>query len=252
LSYSPEVQAEVLRLIGQERGAVLAIPHAGHFLAAALGLIELSTGRKPISVMFDEPSKNVANESFWSLFLQRGPGVRPLPASSAGLLAAVKSLRRGEIVVVFADIVSDVFSAQSVPWFDRPRTVMPGAAWLALSGRASLKVAVPFTDDRGSDVRLSENLNVADQTVTGHATYLLNLRLWAVLERLMAPEGPSAARADSLGVFRDVSLSAILDAIRGPDELRTTLAHLFQDWPGLLREDGLVLKLIKGKTASSV
>jgi KDO2-lipid IV(A) lauroyltransferase len=132
----------LIRVEGQEvldvarergRGVILLTPHLGCFEAAARAVARSG----PITVLYKPPRLPVMRR-----LVETGrasPGVRPVPASAAGVRGLLRALRRGEAIGVLPDQVPSDGDGVWAPFFGRPAYTMTLPQRLArLTGAAVL------------------------------------------------------------------------------------------------------------------
>jgi KDO2-lipid IV(A) lauroyltransferase len=115
------------------RGVILLTPHLGCFEAAARAVARDG----PITVLYKPPRLPAVRR-----LVETGrasPGVRPLPATAAGVRGLLRALRRGEAVGVLPDQVPSDGDGVWAPFFGRPAYTMTLPQRLArLTGAAVL------------------------------------------------------------------------------------------------------------------
>ena len=223
---------------GTDLGSVVAIPHGGPYLAAALGLIRAAPPSRTVTFTFDgEVAARFAqtgDAGFHDLFdpSPDRPPVVALDVRGEGVATAVRCLRSGGIIVIFADIVSDLRRALTVPWLGGARTVMPGAAWLSLASQARLFAAAPVASHQGEVDVLWEEVSAGGSRPPGRlATYNLTLDLWEAFERLHAA-GAIQLR-DTYEIFRPAPLRDLFDAAATANQLVEVITTLAAPFPEL-------------------
>jgi KDO2-lipid IV(A) lauroyltransferase len=115
------------------RGVMLLTPHLGCFEAAARAVARSG----PITVLYKPPRLPAVRR-----LVETGrasPGVRPVPASAAGVRGLLRALRRGEAIGVLPDQVPSDGDGAWAPFFGRPAYTMTLPQRLArLTGAAVL------------------------------------------------------------------------------------------------------------------
>ena len=100
------------------RGVILLTPHLGCFEAAA----RAAARSGPITVLYKPPRLPSVRR-----LVETGrasPGVRPVPASAAGVRGLLRALRRGEAIGVLPDQVPSDGDGVWAPFFGRPAYTM--------------------------------------------------------------------------------------------------------------------------------
>jgi len=220
------------------QGGVLAVPHGGPLVTAALQTISAIGTDREISFTYDVSvgPRIIADggTDFLALFDDRRgkPVVRAHDLSEAGIQAATRSLRRGGVVIVFADVATDIARAVTVPWRDGARTVMRGAAWLSLAGRADLIAAAPIQTRPGAIDIAWRTISLAPQLRRLRAAdYFLTLALWDGFEALF-DEGATQLILD-YDVFRPAPLRALARTLQTREQLTIALKGLSSLYSGL-------------------
>ena len=130
---SVEGQEALDRARAAGRGVILLTPHLGCFEAAARAVARSG----PITVLYKPPRLPAVRR-----LVETGrasPGVRPLPATAAGVRGLLRALRRGEAVGVLPDQVPSDGDGVWAPFFGRPAYTMTLPQRLArLTGAAVL------------------------------------------------------------------------------------------------------------------
>ncbi|MFM1989317.1 MAG: hypothetical protein RJA99_2274 [Pseudomonadota bacterium] len=134
----------LIRVEGQEvldlarsagRGVILLTPHLGCFEAAARAVAR--TG--PITVLYKPPRLPAVRRLVETG--RESPGVRPVPASAAGVRGLLRALRRGEAIGVLPDQVPSDGDGVWAPFFGRPAYTMTLPQRLARLTGASVLLA---------------------------------------------------------------------------------------------------------------
>lgn len=115
-------------------GLLVATPHYGHFLVSITAIADRSAGRKVVNIFFDAPEKHSANKSFADLgetLYGDREDVNVIFNNRAGLVRALKALRRGEIVVIMPDVFDNVDDTFELSFLGHSRSVALGTATLA-------------------------------------------------------------------------------------------------------------------------
>jgi lauroyl/myristoyl acyltransferase len=131
-------------------GVIFACPHYGPFILPALLSSTLGNQSDPGYVFYDPPSMNAENELYDRLFAQFSERLIVLHNDSAGLLAAMRALRRGCNLGIMFDVTQNPDNAIHVPFFDRLYPAMGGTAYLSLQARVPILpvYATPIDDER--------------------------------------------------------------------------------------------------------
>jgi KDO2-lipid IV(A) lauroyltransferase len=134
----------LIRVEGQEvldraraagRGVILLTPHLGCFEAAARAVARSG----PITVLYKPPRLPAVRR-----LVETGrasPGVRPVPASGAGVRGLLRALKRAEAIGVLPDQVPSDGDGVWAPFFGRPAYTMTLPQRLARSTGASVLLA---------------------------------------------------------------------------------------------------------------
>lgn len=143
--FGPDARvASLIRIEGQEaldraraagRGVILLTPHLGCFEAAARAVARSG----PITVLYKPPRLAAVRRLVETG--RESPGVRPVPANSAGVRGLLRSLRRGEAIGVLPDQVPSDGDGVWAPFFGRPAYTMTLPQRLARATGASVLLA---------------------------------------------------------------------------------------------------------------
>jgi KDO2-lipid IV(A) lauroyltransferase len=117
------------------RGVILLTPHLGCFEAAARAVARSG----PITVLYKPPRLAPVRR-----LVETGrasPGVRPVPASAAGVRGLVRALKKGEAIGVLPDQVPSDGDGTWAPFFGRPAYTMTLPQRLARLTGASVLMA---------------------------------------------------------------------------------------------------------------
>jgi KDO2-lipid IV(A) lauroyltransferase len=117
------------------RGVILLTPHLGCFEAAARAVARSG----PITVLYKpprlEPMRRLVETG------RESPGVRPVPATAAGVRGLLRALKRGEAIGVLPDQVPSDGDGVWAPFFGRPAYTMTLPQRLARLTGASVLMA---------------------------------------------------------------------------------------------------------------
>jgi KDO2-lipid IV(A) lauroyltransferase len=100
------------------RGVILLTPHLGCFEAAARAVARSG----PITVLYKPPRIPAVRRLVETG--RESPGVKPVPANSAGVRGLLRALRRGEAIGVLPDQVPSDGDGVWAPFFGRPAYTM--------------------------------------------------------------------------------------------------------------------------------
>jgi len=181
--FRPPGQVDALiRVEGQEvldaarargRGVILLTPHLGCFEAAARAVARSG----PITVLYKPPRLAAMRE-----LVETGrasPGVRPVPASAAGVRGLLRALRRGEAIGVLPDQVPSEGDGVWAPFFGRPAYTMTLPERLARLTGAAVLMACGERLPRGAGWRVRFEVLSADPSPQA-----VNAAMEAMIRRL--------------------------------------------------------------------
>lgn len=117
------------------RGVILLTPHLGCFEAAARAVARSG----PITVLYKPPRLPAVRRLVETG--RESPGVRPVPATAAGVRGLLRALRRGEAIGVLPDQVPSDGDGVWAPFFGRPAYTMTLPERLARLTGASVLLA---------------------------------------------------------------------------------------------------------------
>lgn len=129
--------------------AIIATPHFGPFLPLCLDLIRRFEGKRRLNIMFNDPALTPSNRAHEDLF-------RSLAGDSAGFhypdrkgtIAALKCLKRGEVLALMPDVYFQSESIMAVPFFGRLLRAMPGTSFFAIKAGAPIFPVYPYPGER--------------------------------------------------------------------------------------------------------
>jgi KDO2-lipid IV(A) lauroyltransferase len=181
--FAPHDRVEALiRVEGQEvldraraggRGVILLTPHLGCFEAAARAVARSG----PITVLYKPPRLDAMRHLVETG--RESPGVRPVPASAAGVRGLLRALKRGEAIGVLPDQVPSDGDGVWAPFFGRPAYTMTLPHRLARLTGASVLMACGERLARGGGWR------VRFEPLEGEATpEAVNRAMEAMIRRL--------------------------------------------------------------------
>lgn len=123
--------------IAQHDGpVVLVTPHYGAFLAASLKLIQEIGHAKRFNLFFDDPAKNPSTREYAPIYERFGGNAEVLYNGRRGVVAALKALKRGEILTMMPDVFEFGDNHLVVPFLGRLTHAMSGTAFFAAKSRA--------------------------------------------------------------------------------------------------------------------
>jgi len=257
-STTVETKSSLLQLLtcrADTSGIVIAMPHGGPLLAAARDLVGKTRISRSLTFTIDQSvadhlaasARSVFDEMFELLSARSVIEVTVL--DNAGARFATRRLRDGGVVVILADIVSDLRHSVSVPWFEGARCVMRGAAWLSLSGNAALVAAAPVHTTRNQIEVYWQAIGDPDVRYRRTTTsYLLTLELWKAFEQL-AERGATQLR-EGYEAYRPAPLRELFVQIRTQQQLLRTIEALINPHPVIIDQSPGLRLLLEGLRAS--
>ncbi|WP_312319720.1 hypothetical protein [Stenotrophomonas sp.] len=134
----------------REQGAVIALPHYGHYIITAINLMEHARDRRDVFMLYGNPKKHPGNELFDTLsdILFESPQcrARKLHADARGLATALRALKTGGMVITMPDVCPDEHHAYMIPFLGRRLEIPLGTASLARRSGAALIPAISHCD----------------------------------------------------------------------------------------------------------
>ena len=122
-------------LLESPRGALVAIPHHGHYILTMTALAMRIGRQRKVKVFYASPKTNKGNAVFDQLhgllFSDPAAGVEVIHNTRQGLVQAMKGLKAGEIVFIMPDAFTDVSATMMVPFCGALLDVMLGTATMA-------------------------------------------------------------------------------------------------------------------------
>jgi KDO2-lipid IV(A) lauroyltransferase len=181
--FAPHDRVEALiRVEGQEvldraraggRGVILLTPHLGCFEAAARAVARSG----PITVLYKPPRLDAMRRLVETG--RESPGVRPVPASAAGVRGLRRALKRGEAIGVLPDQVPSDGDGVWAAFFGRPAYTMTLPHRLARMTGASVLMAC------GERLAQGAGWRVRFEPLEGEATpEAVNRAMEAMIRRL--------------------------------------------------------------------
>lgn len=125
-----EASPAVRELLTGDDGLVLSTPHYGPFAVGCVFFLRHLANRR-FNLFYDSPERNPYNTDFEPTFRKVQPQVKILGNDRRALMAAIKALRRGEVLTMMPDVVHDVGDAMAVRFMNRLMRAMPGTAFFA-------------------------------------------------------------------------------------------------------------------------
>jgi len=116
--------------------AVLALPHFGHYMLAALSIVTRYATERDIGLFYGDPKTHRGNEVFDEVHASRfstreDARIHVLHANRAGMVEAIRLLRAGGLLLMMPDVHQNADETYLVPFLDRTLDVMLGSASLA-------------------------------------------------------------------------------------------------------------------------
>jgi len=134
-------------LLDGRSGHVIAIPHFGHYIPAAIGIVNHVSKHRDIAAFYADPKTHKGNGLFDDLrdklFSGCGGRAEVLHANREGLTKALRFIKRGGILLMFPDVHTSLEDSFVIPFLGRSFNVMLGSAALARKANGSLIPALP-------------------------------------------------------------------------------------------------------------
>ena len=128
------------------KGAVIALPHYGHYIISAINLMDHVRERRDVFMLYGSPKNHPGNELFDVLspilFGERNSGAQVLHSDARGLATALRALRAGAVVITMPDVCPDEHHAFMIPFLKRQLEIPLGTASLARRSGAALIPAI--------------------------------------------------------------------------------------------------------------
>lgn len=211
------------------RGLLVAIPHYGYYLQGIIAMCERLQVERDVFVFYESPDAHETNSVFdvihERIFGSAASKVSILHNSRAGLVRAIKELRKGSVVFILPDVFKDVEETYRVPFCGTQRDFMLGSAVIARRSNARVLpvVAQPTQDLFGFANQFGGQVEPGwtDHSPEGdlHADYRATLAIFRSLEPWMERSlfywqyayghGRTVGAAGTLPV--DISPLALLD-----------------------------------------
>lgn len=128
--------------------AIIATPHFGPFLPLCLDLIRRFEGKRRLNIMFNDPALTPSNRAHENLFRSLAGDVGFHYPDRKGTIAALKCLKRGEILALMPDVYFQSESIMAVPFFGRLFRAMPGTSFFAIRSGAPIFPVYPYPTER--------------------------------------------------------------------------------------------------------
>jgi phosphatidylinositol dimannoside acyltransferase len=142
------------------RGLVVTTFHGGDYLSALLRLSEIMPAGRCVHVLRRRDARTRdANRALPTLL----PNLRVVLDDGAGLRAAVRALRRGDVLIVLCDLPPSWGAAAPVTLFGQPAVWTRSPADFATLGRADLLPLTTRLTDRGDCVATPHALLSAER-----------------------------------------------------------------------------------------
>lgn len=152
-----QTHVDLVEESARHHSAIIATPHYGPFLPLCIYLIRRFDGVRKLNIMFNDPAKTPSNRQHEDLFRTLGRGVEFHYPDRKGTIAALKCLKRGELLALMPDVYFQSESIMAVPFFGRLLRVMPGTSFFSLKTDAPILPLYPVpTAHCGMQVRMSD------------------------------------------------------------------------------------------------
>ncbi len=153
-----EASPAVRELLRGDDGLILSTPHYGPFAVGCVFFLEQLANRR-FNLFYDSPDRNPYNADFEPTFRKIQPKVNILGNDRRGLMAAIKALRRGEVLTMMPDVVHDLGDAMAVRFMNRLMRAMPGTAFFAHTAAVPIvPVYCRITRFPGVEIRFGETI----------------------------------------------------------------------------------------------
>lgn len=177
------------------RGLLVAIPHHGHYLQGIIAMCERLQVERDVFVFYESPEAHETNAIFDAIhqrvFGDAASKVSILHNNRAGLVRALKELRKGGAVFILPDVFKHVEETYRVPFCGMQRDFMLGSAVIARRSNARILpvVAQPMRDLFGFANQFGSQIEagLTDGSPEGdlHSDYRTTLSMFRSLEPLM-------------------------------------------------------------------
>ena len=219
-------------------GLIAALYRQEHLLSACLALAQLLNGKRLLVFVFEPETTSQSSRFLWSLFKPLAPTVTVLSTAPHDIIKAIRMARIGAVVGLAADVLTDIGSAISVPWNVGVRSVMTGAAYLSVLGRAAMIAATPTKFADGARDILFETVQENEHPANVLGFHLHTLALWRVFETQIAPP---------VIPMRPFPARQLSSQIRTAGQLRECLANMALSHTPLLERCPTFHALVAGK-----
>lgn len=139
--------AGIFETVSEMEGAIIATPHYGPFLPLCLDLIRRFDGRRRLNIMFNDPAKTPSNRAHAELFRSLARNVGFYYPDRKGTIAALKGLKRGEVLALMPDVYFQSESLMALPFFGRLLGVMPGTSFFSVKSGSPIVPVYPYPSD---------------------------------------------------------------------------------------------------------
>lgn len=139
---------ELDRLVRRKQSAVLALPHFGHYILAALSIVLRYAADREVGILYADPATHPGNALFDKLHSSHFSSpddlrVRVLHANRSGIIDAFRLLRRGGLLIMMPDVHQSPDKTYLIPFIDHSLHVMLGTAAIARKTKSALIPILP-------------------------------------------------------------------------------------------------------------
>lgn len=117
------------------RGAVIALPHHGHYIVSAVRLMEHIRHLRDIYILYGDPKNHAGNDLFDDLyrrlFAHAGSRAGIIHSNAGGIATALRALKKGAVVIMMPDVHRIREETYCIPFIGRPLDIMLGTAAMA-------------------------------------------------------------------------------------------------------------------------
>lgn len=136
------------RILDNERSAVLALPHFGHYMLAALSIVTRYSATRDVGLFYGDPTTHRGNKVFDDVHASRfntpaDTRIHVFHANRSGMVDALRLLRGGGLLIMMPDVHLKADETYLVPFVDHAYDVMLGSAAIARKTESALIPILP-------------------------------------------------------------------------------------------------------------
>jgi len=133
-----------------DRGVVIALPHHGHYILAAVRLMEHIRHLRNVHILYGDPRDHAGNDLFDDLyrrlFDRAGCRAGIIHSNGRGIAKALRALKNGEAIIMMPDVHRHREETYCIPFLGRPLDIMLGTAAMARKTGSCILPVVSVVD----------------------------------------------------------------------------------------------------------